>query len=171
MAELITIYLGLGSNLGDRLAALSDALRALDAEPGMKLLICSAVYETEPWGVTDQPAFLNLVARFDTSLEPTALLAVCQRVERLVGRTETYHWGPRVIDIDILLYGDRVVELDDPDLRIPHARMAQRAFVLVPLAEIAATDVLPDLGEDVATLLQRVVGADGVNRWGEITAT
>lgn len=166
MARPVTVYLGLGSNLGDRWAALSDALALLNAAPGLTLTACSSVYETEPWGVTDQPAFLNLAAGFATTLPPPALLAVCQSVEAQVGRTPTYRWGPRTIDVDLLLYGDRIVCQDNPDLRIPHPRLRERAFVLAPLAEIAASVAVPPDGATVGALLAQVSGVAGVRRWG-----
>ena len=161
----VIAYLGLGSNVGDRMAALREALALLDATPGMRMLTCSSVYETEPWGVTEQPAFLNLAAGFETTLSPTDLLAAAKSVESRVGRTETYRWGPRVIDVDILLYGDKVVNNAEPDLQIPHARLAERAFVLVPLAEIAADATMPPDGVAVRRLLDVVEGREGVVRW------
>ncbi|MDE2685568.1 MAG: 2-amino-4-hydroxy-6-hydroxymethyldihydropteridine diphosphokinase [Chloroflexota bacterium] len=167
MAESVTAYLGLGSNLGDRLAALTEALRFLDATPGMRRVACSSVYETEPWGITDQPSFLNLVAAFETTLAAVDLLAASKQVESQVGRTESYRWGPRLIDVDILLYGDQVVSVADPDLQIPHPRMTQRAFVLVPLAEIAADTIVPGLGKQAPQLLSRADGVEGVVRWGD----
>ena len=167
MAAPVSAYLGLGGNLGDRLAALTEALALLDAAPGMRRIACSSVYETEPWGVTGQPRFLNLVAGFETTLPPPDLLATCQSVESTVGRTATYRWGPRLIDVDILLYGSEVVSLATPDLQIPHPRLTQRAFVLVPLAELAPALALPPNGATVAQLLAQVDGADGVMRWGD----
>ena len=163
----VTAYLGLGSNLGDRRAALTQALNLLDATPGLRRLACSAIYETEPWGITNQPAFLNLAAAFQTRLSPTALLAACQRVESRVGRTPTYRWGPRQIDVDILLYGAQIVSSVNPDLQIPHPRLAQRAFVLVPLAEIAPHLAVPPAGRPVRRLLDAVDGTGGVARWGD----
>ena len=167
MAQPVTAYLGLGGNLGDRLAALKEALALLDAAPGMRTLSCSSVYETEPWGVADQPRFLNLVAGFETTLSPPDLLAVCKQVESRVGRIESYRWGPRQIDVDILLYGDEAVSCDQPDLQIPHARLAERAFVLVPLAEIAPDAVVPGIGKEALQLLSEVDGKEGVFRWGD----
>ncbi len=169
MAEPVTTYLGLGGNLGDRLAALTQALRLLDATPGMRRIARSSVYETEPWGVADQPNFLNLVAGFETTLDPADLLAVCQSVEATVGRTASYRWGPRLIDVDILLYGEQVVNLDAPDLQIPHPRLRQRAFVLAPLAEIAPDATLPPDGTTVRTLLDGVDGKDGVVQRGDVS--
>ncbi len=161
----VTVYLGLGSNLGDRRAALSDALSRLHAAPGLTLTACSSVYETEPWGVADQPAFLNLAAGFATTLPPAALLTACQSVEAKVGRTPTYRWGPRTIDVDILLYGGQAISLDNPDLQIPHPRLRERAFVLAPLAEIAAYVKTPPDGATVGELLEQVSGLAGVKLW------
>ena len=147
-----TIYLGLGSNLGDRLANLRAAVRALP--PEVSVVVESAVYETPPWGVENQPGFLNMVVRAETTLKPPALRDHVKRIEREVGRTETFRWGPRVIDIDILLYDDRIV--DTPKLVIPHAQMHKRPFVLVPLVSIAPEVVHPALGLSMRELLQHV---------------
>ena len=166
MAQPVITYLCLGGNLGDRLAALTDALTQLDAHDGMQVASCSSVYETEPWAVADQPNFLNLVAGFQTTLSPVDLLTLCKDVEARVGRTESYRWGPRLIDVDILLYGDQVVSIPDPDLQIPHIRLHQRAFALVPLAEIASDVPVPPDGVTVAVLLGRVDGKEGVVRSG-----
>ena len=166
MAKPITTYLCLGGNLGDRMAALTEALRLLDETPGMLRTACSSVYETEPWAVADQPNFLNLVAAYETILSPADLLAACKAVEETVGRTPSFRWGPRLIDVDILLYGDQVVDSAEPDLQIPHARMTQRAFALVPLAEVAPEAKVPPQGVTVRRLLESVEGKDGVERWG-----
>ena len=166
MAQPAITYLCLGGNLGDRLAALTGALTLLDAHDGMRMVSCSSIYETEPWAVADQPNFLNLVAGFETTLSPVDLLAVCKDVETHIGRTESYRWGPRLIDVDILLYGDEVVSISDPDLQIPHIRMTERAFALVPLAEIASGTEVTQGGKTVQTLKDEVDGKDGVIRWG-----
>ncbi len=167
MAEPVTTYLCLGGNLGDRMAALTEALRLLDDTPGTHRTGCSSVYETEPWAVADQPNFLNLVAAYETTLSPEDLLTACKSVEAEVGRVVSYRWGPRLIDVDILLYGDRVVSVADPDLQIPHPRLTQRAFVLVPLAEIAPDTSVPPQGDTVRRLLDEVDGRAGVVRWGD----
>jgi 2-amino-4-hydroxy-6-hydroxymethyldihydropteridine diphosphokinase len=135
----VIAYLGLGANLGDRAAALSGALRALAATPGIEVLRVSGLYETEPQGLTGQPWFLNCVAEVRTSLDPQALLRACQAVELAFGRERTVRWGPRTLDVDVLLYGEAI--LDTPELRVPHPRLHQRAFALVPLCELA-----PDVG-------------------------
>jgi 2-amino-4-hydroxy-6-hydroxymethyldihydropteridine diphosphokinase len=146
------IYLGLGSNLGDRAANLRAAVRALP--PEVSVVVESAVYETPPWGVEDQPGFLNMALKAETNLLPAALRDHVKRIERRVGRTETFRWGPRVIDIDILLYDDRIV--DTRKLVIPHAQMHKRPFVLVPLVSIAPDVVHPALGLSMRELLQYV---------------
>ena len=167
MAGSVTTYLCLGGNLDDRWAALTEALRLLDSTPGMRRTACSSVYETEPWAVADQPNFLNVVAAYETTLTPEVLLAACKAVEAEVGRVASYRWGPRLIDVDILLYGDRVVDSAEPDLQIPHPRMAQRAFVLVPLAEVVPDVSVPPDGQAVRQLLERVDDRAGVVRWGD----
>ena len=167
MAQPVITYLCLGGNLGDRLAALTEALSMLDRQDGLRLETCSSVYETEPWAVADQPNFLNLVAAFETTLSPVDLLTACKDVEARIGRAESYRWGPRLIDVDILLYGDQVVSIADPDLQIPHARMSQRAFALVPLAEIASDTLVPGPHEKVSVLLEEVGGKEGVTRWSD----
>lgn len=127
------IYLSLGSNLGDRAYNLQNAISRLDSM--VKIVSQSSIYETEPWGYPDQPAFLNQVVKANTSLEPTELLVFLKETEVSLGRQETFRFGPRLIDLDILFYDDLI--LDTPKLTIPHPRIAERAFVLIPLAEIA----------------------------------
>ena len=153
-------YLGLGTNLGDREANLGKALHLLSADPGLRHLRCSRIYETEPWGVADQPAFLNSVAEVATALAPERLLDVCKDVEGRMGRRPGIRWGPRLIDVDILLYGNHIVQL--PHLEIPHPRLHLRAFALVPLAELAATTVHPALGKTIGELSGAVEGSQGV---------
>ena len=128
-------FLGLGSNLGDRRAQLAAALRELAAHPAVSIVHGSSVYESKPVGVTGQPDFLNLVVQIETTLEPLDLLAVCLRTEMLLGRERRERWGPRTIDIDVLSYGE--VALNDEHLTLPHPRMHERSFVVVPLAEIS----------------------------------
>ncbi|SON55840.1 2-amino-4-hydroxy-6-hydroxymethyldihydropteridinepyrophosphokinase [Hartmannibacter diazotrophicus] len=133
-------YLGLGGNIGDARANIAAALDALDAN-GAKVIKRSGDYETPPWGKLDQPPYINACAIVETELTPKALLALCLDTERELGRIRIEKWGPRVIDIDLLAYENEVI--DDPSypaLNVPHPYMLDRAFVLVPLAEIA-----PDL--------------------------
>ena len=153
-------YLGLGSNLGGRRENLTDAIKKLDAGPELMVLRTSRVYETAPWGLTEQPDFLNLVAEISTTLSPQQLLARIKELERRSGREPGPQYGPRIIDVDILLYGDEVV--DEPDLRIPHASLHLRAFALVPLAELTPDRVHPVLGVTIARLADGVDGLDGV---------
>ena len=129
--------LGLGANIGDRRQNLAAALRRVDAHPGIAVEAVSALYETPPWGKTDQPAFLNAAARIETSLSPRALLDAILEVERSLGRERGERWGPRTLDIDILIFG--TAALNEPGLEIPHPRLAERAFALAPLL-----DVLPE---------------------------
>lgn len=134
------IYLGLGSNVGDRLASLSRAVEAL-GERGVRVLRSSRVYETAPVGGRPQPDYLNAVVEVETDLEPRDLLRACLEVETELGRVRGERWGPRTIDIDLLACGER--EISEPDLTIPHPRMHERAFVLVPLLELDADPPLP----------------------------
>jgi len=131
-------YLGLGSNLGDRAGYLRAALDSLTALRGSIVLRASSIYETDPWGLEAQDAFLNMVTELESSLQPHELLAEAKRIERELGRKERDRWGPREIDIDLLVAGDLRVESDD--LTVPHPLVLERQFVLVPLAELA-----PDL--------------------------
>lgn len=139
MAE--TAFLGLGSNLGDRLATLQAAVDLLSAEPGIDVDASSGVWETAPVGGPSQPDYLNAVLRVATALSPPELLAACARVEARLGRVRDVRWGPRTVDVDVLLIDDRTV--DEPDLTVPHPRMTQRAFVLLPLLELEPNASLP----------------------------
>jgi 2-amino-4-hydroxy-6-hydroxymethyldihydropteridine diphosphokinase len=144
-------YLGLGGNIGDVAEAFLVALRTLAAAPQVELRRLSSVYRTPPWGSVDQPNFLNMAARVETTLPAGDLLTLCLDIERAMGRRRLERWGPRTIDIDILTYGE--ARIDDPDLKVPHPRIVERAFVLAPLAEIA-----PKLridGREVAEWLAR----------------
>jgi 2-amino-4-hydroxy-6-hydroxymethyldihydropteridine diphosphokinase len=154
-------YLSLGSNLGDRRRNLSLAATRLALMEGVELVRLSSVYETAPWGDEDQPAFLNMVVAARVELEPGELLRRVKALEAALGREETRRWGPRVVDVDILLYGDERV--DTAGLTIPHAHMRERQFVLVPLAEVAPeleeAGLARDDGEEVS-----LVGRIGENR-------
>ena len=131
-------FIGLGSNLDDPVSQLDQAITALQGAHGISLLAVSGYYETAPIGGPEQPPFINAVAECSTSLEPLALLQRLQAIETRQGRVRETHWGPRTLDLDILIYGD--LELTTPELTLPHPRLTERAFVLVPLADLA-----PDL--------------------------
>jgi len=141
-------FIGLGSNVGDSVATLKAALAALDALPDTRVLRASKLYRTAAWGVTDQPDFINAVALLHTRRSPRQLLEDLLGIEREAGRRRledgSDRWGPRTLDLDLLLYGD--ARIDEPGLHVPHPRLHERAFVLVPLAEIAPDARIPDVG-------------------------
>ncbi len=182
--EPVVAYLGLGSNLGRREENLAAAVRLLGEEPvgagnqsghepgltpwtaprRLWVLRASSVYETRPWGIEDQPDFLNCVLEVGTRLSPPELLGRVKEIEGTMGREPGVRYGPRLIDIDILFYDDVIFE--GPDLRVPHPRLHQRAFVLVPLAELSPDLVHPVLNASVGVLNRSVDGAEGVSAWG-----
>ena len=133
-------YLALGSNLGDRLEHLREAVRLLGAEPTVEVVRSSRVYETEPVG-PPQPAYLNAVIEVRTDGTARELLEACRRVEDALGRVRAERWGPRTIDVDVLIFDEETI--DEPDLVVPHPRMHERGFVLVPLGELEADPMLP----------------------------
>lgn len=156
-------YLGLGSNLGDRLASLQAAVEALHADPRTTVLAVSSVYQTAPVGGPEQEDFLNIAVRVATRRSPLKLLRLCQEVEATLGRERTVRWGPRTIDIDVLLYGPRTVATRS--LEIPHPRLAERPFALIPLIEVAPGEALPD-GTTLTAALTRLVPITGVTMVG-----
>ncbi|MFC1955507.1 2-amino-4-hydroxy-6-hydroxymethyldihydropteridine diphosphokinase [Chloroflexota bacterium] len=159
--EAVTVYLSLGSNMGDRQQNLDWALDLLSHR--LRMGKASSIYETEPVDNTDQPRFLNMVCQAFTTLAPTALLVLMKGIENKLGRTPSKPNFPRPIDIDILLYGEQVI--DTPELIVPHPRMKRRAFVLVPMAEIAPDAVHPSSGKTIKKLLKDIAEEQGVSKW------
>ncbi len=145
--------LGLGGNLGDPVVAFATVLRRLEAHEAVSRIRPSSVYRTAPWGKLDQPEFLNMAVLVETTLSARALLDLCLSLEREGGRERRERWGPRTLDIDILTYGGETI--DEPGLQVPHPRIAERAFVLAPLAEIAPGMMIG--GRSVADLLEAVM--------------
>jgi 2-amino-4-hydroxy-6-hydroxymethyldihydropteridine diphosphokinase len=151
------VFLSLGSNLGDRRATLENALNQLTAIAHLRVIRRSSLYETAPVGKTDQPRFLNLVVEVETALPPETLLDLLQELEAAFGRTRIVRWGPRTLDIDILLYGEATIRT--PRLVVPHPEMTRRRFVIEPLLEIAPDLILPD-GRPVREVLTTVLDQD-----------
>jgi 2-amino-4-hydroxy-6-hydroxymethyldihydropteridine diphosphokinase len=141
------VFIGLGSNLGDRERFIRQAVEEIARMPETRLVRVSSLYDSEPVGVQDQPVFLNAVGIFETELEPRELLWHLQLVERRLGRVRAKRWGPRTVDLDILLYGDLVIEQED--LVVPHPELENRAFVLIPLFELDPELVHPGTGQKI----------------------
>jgi len=160
---MATAYLGLGSNMGDRKQNLAQALELLPKQVVVEQV--SSIYETEPVGYQPQPLFLNAVCRISTELNPGQLLRLAKKIEAKLGRKPGFPNAPRPIDIDILLYNDEV--FSTKELTVPHPRLTERAFVLVPLAEIAPSLVHPGNGKTVKGLLADLGTIIGVRRWAE----
>jgi 2-amino-4-hydroxy-6-hydroxymethyldihydropteridine diphosphokinase len=157
---LARAFLCIGSNIENRASALRTAVERLNDVPSSRVAAASSIYETEPWGKADQAAFLNQAVEMETALEPERLLEFCKAIERGLGRRRTVKWGPRTIDIDILLYDGRILE--GTALRIPHPRLRERRFALAPLAEIAPDAPVPGTGHTVAELLEACEDRGGV---------
>lgn len=145
------VYLGLGSNLGDRISNIMRSLNSLNSHPLIQIKRLSSIYETEPWGEKEQPNFLNVVIELTTLFPPKELLKFIKIIEQQIGHNKTSRWGAREIDLDILFYGNRIIE--SPELQIPHPLLQNRAFVLVPLNELVPSLVHPVLKKTVSELL------------------
>ena len=162
----IDTFISLGSNRADRDGYIRKALFLLGRTPGIRVRDVSALYESEPMYLREQPLFLNCVAIISTTLEPNILLAACQKIEKVLGRRRRIRYGPRVIDLDIISYGRRLV--NSPGLTIPHPRLTERRFVLQPLFELAPYWRHPGLGRSVKELLGLLQSRDKVIYYGEI---
>lgn len=153
------VYIGIGSNLGDRRYNCLKAIELLE-QNGLRISKISSVYETEPWGMKEQPAFLNMAVEAETEIVPRKLLELLKSIERNLGREKAMKWGPRVIDLDILFYDD--LQITEEDLQIPHPLLHQRDFVLLPLSEIAPEKVHPVLKKTIQALRStQLPGAPG----------
>lgn len=160
--QVIPVYLSLGSNLADRKSNL-EAVR-ISLPPAVVVREASSLFETEPWGYVDQPDFLNQILLADTYLSAKDLLSYVKDLEVEIGREPSFRFGPRLVDIDIIFYGDQIIQ--EPDLEIPHPRFRQRAFVLVPLAEISPDLLVPGTDQTVSDLLEEL-DSSGVHRYQE----
>lgn len=157
-------YISIGSNIEDRFSHLREAVRALHSSSAISVLAVSSIYETAPVGYTEQSEFLNLVIEIETDLGPYGLLEVCQTIENQLGRVRDIRWGPRTVDLDILLFKNDSIETDN--LQIPHPRMHERAFVLIPLLEIAPSVRDPLTEKSYAEL--QAVHDEGVTLWRKV---
>lgn len=161
------VFIGLGTNLGDRLNFLRRALEEIRNLRQTILKNCSSIYETEPVGVKEQPRFLNMVVELDSSLSPRELFQHLKNIEQLLGRTKSERWGPREIDLDLLYYGDEV--MNESELRLPHPEIAKRRFVLVPMKDIAAEFLDPLHKRTIAELLLCCSDTSAVRKSSELS--
>lgn len=157
--EMKEVYLGLGSNQGDKNVNLQTALNEILDNDNIILQAASSIYLTKAWGNVNQEDFLNQVIKIKTSLSALELLTVLQKIEIKMGRQRLEKWGPRNIDLDILLYGNEIIDL--PELKVPHPYLQQRLFVLIPMQEIDDRIIFPDNGMEIREVLNRVSGQQG----------
>jgi len=155
----VIVHIGIGSNLGERA---DNCQKAIELLRGKAIIIrkISSLYETEPWGIEEQPKFINLAIEVETTLSPHALLSILKDIENKIGRVKTLKWGPRTIDLDILFYGDEIINLDD--IQIPHKLLHQRDFVLLPLIEIAPDKIHPVLKKTIKQLMEEFKDAQNI---------
>jgi len=156
-------YISLGSNIGNRIEYLHEAVKMLDGEEKINVVSVSSIYETDPVGYVEQDSFLNIVLEICTSLSPFDLLNICQSIENELGRKRIIRWGPRTIDLDILLYNHENIESEK--LNIPHPRIEERAFVMIPLLEIAPKIQLPNKSVPLIESNEFLQGKEGVRIW------
>lgn len=156
-------YLSIGSNLGDRLDIFRKAFQLFTENPHIMLVATSSFYETDPVGYADQDCFLNAVLKVETDLHPEELLHVCMQIEQTLGRKREIRWGPRTLDLDILLYNHENIETEI--LSVPHPRMHERAFVIVPLMEVDPDIRLPHMHAPLSDLLEQIPDKEGVRLW------
>lgn len=159
-------FLSLGSNQGDRFECLMSALRELSISPNVKIDLVSSIYETDPVGYTNQANFLNMAVKISTSLTANNLLQLCLNIESKMGRVREFRWGPRIIDLDILLYNNENIEMEA--LQVPHPRLIERAFVLIPLVEIDRNLKLPHSDTPLVKILDEIPDKEGVRLWRQI---
>jgi len=156
-------YIALGSNMGDRYEYLKKAILLLESHEEITVANTSSIYETDPVGFTDQDQFLNMAVQVSTSLKPLELLDECLKIEEKLGRKREIRWGPRTLDLDILLYNHENIETEK--LTIPHPRMSERAFVILPLLEMDPNLMLPTMEKPLKTWLQSIPDKEGVRIW------
>jgi 2-amino-4-hydroxy-6-hydroxymethyldihydropteridine diphosphokinase len=159
-------YISLGSNMGDRKTYLEEAVDILNSHGDIEITSVSSIYETDPVGYTEQGKFLNMVVEISTDLDPEVLLQQCLQIEEDLGRKRQFKWGPRIIDLDILLYNDENTESEI--LQVPHPRMQERAFVLIPLLEIAPSLMHPKFKAPFIDILDDIPDKEGVRLWKQI---
>ncbi|WP_044895770.1 2-amino-4-hydroxy-6-hydroxymethyldihydropteridine diphosphokinase [Bacillus alveayuensis] len=157
------VYIALGSNIGNRLRYLHDAVKKLDEHEQISVVDTSSIYETEPVGYVEQDDFLNMVIQVKTTLSPFALFEVTQKIEIVLGRKREIHWGPRTLDLDILLYNHENIETEQ--LIIPHPRMLERAFVLVPLLELNPNIDIPSNQKSLRLIIDELPDKEGIRIW------
>ncbi|KAA9011984.1 2-amino-4-hydroxy-6-hydroxymethyldihydropteridine diphosphokinase [Niallia endozanthoxylica] len=160
-----TAYLSLGSNMGNRMNNLKEALKRLQGDYPVTVVNVSSVYETDPVGYEEQDLFLNMVAQINTTLSPYQLLEACLQVEKGLGRKREIHWGPRTVDLDILLYNDENIITEM--LVVPHPRMHERSFVMIPLVEISPDILLPKFKQPLYEIADQLSDKEGVRVWKE----
>lgn len=158
-----TAYLSLGSNMDDRLMYLREAVQLLHKDQHIEVTDISSLYETDPVGYTNQGNFLNIVVQLKTTYKAEQLLSICQGIENHLGRKRIIRWGPRTVDLDILLFNHENIESDD--LSVPHPRMHERAFVVIPLVEIDPRITLPTSGQSCVDILEDIPDKEGVRLW------